>query len=127
MARKKEDSGKKVSVSEGLEFDTTENNEIIETINSKHSGIDNNPTLTVPTNETSRLYSKYYKPHPKLGNKGGVLGKPPVKEQERKRSVSIQLSDSQKERFNQAAAKDSRKWPDFVIRAIEEYIENHNL
>lgn len=77
--------------------------------------------------ENERTYSKYYKPHPKVGAKGGTIGKPPVEEKERKRSVSIQLSNTQKERYNQAAAKDRRKWPDFVVAAIEEYIEKHNL
>ncbi len=75
----------------------------------------------------SRTYSKYYEAHPKKGKRGGTLGKPAVDENDRKRSVSIQLSNNQKERYNEAAKKDRRKWPDFVVVAIEEYIENHNL
>ncbi len=123
MARNKK--VKPTSVAEGFDFGNSvedepeiiiEKTEVVKKESSEEKILDD-----------SRTYSKYYKPHPKKGAKGGALGKPAVDEKERKRSVSIQLSNNQKERYNKAATKDRRKWPDFVVAAIEEYIENHNL
>ena len=76
---------------------------------------------------TERIYSKYYTPKPKTGAKGGVIGRGPVKESERKVQFSVTCTPSQKETYQKAAVADGRKLPDFVNRAIQEYIDNHNL
>ena len=123
MARNKE--SKTTSVADDLDFSNSTEDES-EIITEKTEVVKKESSDEKSVNDT-RTYSKYYKPHPKKGAKGGALGKPAVDEKERKRSVSIQLSNNQKERYNKAAANDRRKWPDFVVAAIEEYIENHNL
>lgn len=122
MARNKE---KTPSVADG--FDFSKSNEDETEIIIEKTEVVKQDSSEEKLQDDSRTYSKYYKPHPKKGAKGGALGKPAVDEKERKRSVSIQLSNNQKDRYNKAAANDRRKWPDFVVAAIEEYIENHNL
>lgn len=77
--------------------------------------------------DPNRNYSPYYTPKPKLGSKGGVLGRGAVPEAERKVQFSLTCTPAQKERFTEAAQKDHRKLPDFICLAVEEYIENHNL
>lgn len=77
--------------------------------------------------DPNRNYSPYYTPKPKLGTKGGTLGRGAVPEEERKVQFSLTCTPAQKERFKEAAQKDHRKLPDFICLAIEEYIENHNL
>ena len=74
-----------------------------------------------------RTYSKYYTPQPKLGKKGGVIGHPPVNDEDRKIQFSVSCTQSQKEQYQAAAKKDGRKLPDFVNRALQEYIEKHGL
>lgn len=123
MARNKE--AKSTPVAEGFDFSNTVEEE--PEIKIEKTEVKEPDSAEKKLQDDSRTYSKYYKPHPKKGAKGGALGKPAVDEKERKRSVSIQLSNNQKERYNKAAANDRRKWPDFVVAAIEEYIENHNL
>lgn len=123
MARNKE--AKSTPVAEGFDFSNTVEDE--PEIKIEKTEVKEPDSSEKKLQDDSRTYSKYYKPHPKKGAKGGALGKPAVDEKERKRSVSIQLSNNQKERYNKAAANDRRKWPDFVVAAIEEYIENHNL
>ena len=82
---------------------------------------------TVAEVDPKRNYSPYYTPKPKLGSKGGVLGRGAVSETERKVQFSLTCTPTQKERFMEAAQKDHRKLPDFICLAVEEYIENHNL
>lgn len=77
--------------------------------------------------DPNRNYSPYYTPKPKLGTKGGTLGRGAVSEEERKVQFSLTCTPAQKERFKEAAQKDHRKLPDFICLAVEEYIENHNL
>ena len=77
--------------------------------------------------DPNRNYSPYYTPKPKLGTKGGTLGRGAVPKEERKVQFSLTCTPAQKERFKEAAQKDHRKLPDFICLAVEEYIENHNL
>lgn len=79
------------------------------------------------TIDPNRNYSPYYTPKPKLGTKGGTLGRGAVPEEERKVQFSLTCTPAQKERFKEAAQKDHRKLPDFICLAVEEYIKNHNL
>lgn len=77
--------------------------------------------------DPNRCYSPYYTPKPKLGSKGGTLGRGSVAADERKLQFSVTCTPAQKERFSEAAKKDKRKLPDFICMAVEEYIENHGL
>lgn len=76
---------------------------------------------------TSGEYGRYYTPKPKLGSKGGKLGRRVLQESERKIQFSVTCTAEQKERFIEAAENDRRKLPEFVCLAIEEYIANHKL
>lgn len=77
--------------------------------------------------DPNRNYSPYYTPKPKLGSKGGTLGRGAVDKSERKVQFSLSCTPAQKERFMEAAKKDDRSLPNFICKAVEEYIENHNL
>lgn len=77
--------------------------------------------------DPNRNYSPYYTPKPKLGSKGGTLGRGAVDKSERKVQFSLTCTPAQKEMFSEAAKKEKRKLPDFICLAVEEYIENHNL
>lgn len=88
------------------------------------------PAKKAPTNaevDPNRAYSPYYTPKPKLGSKGGTLGRGAVNKSERKVQFSLTCTPAQKEMFSEAAKKEKRKLPDFICLAVEEYIENHNL
>jgi|GEM_PF-1988855 hypothetical protein len=88
------------------------------------------PAKKAPTKaevDPNRAYSPYYTPKPKLGSKGGTLGRGAVDKSERKVQFSLTCTPAQKEMFSEAAKKEKRKLPDFICLAVEEYIENHNL
>ena len=65
--------------------------------------------------------------NPVLGNQGGRIGHPPVPDAQKKKPVSFYCNEEEKQLYQAAAAKDGRRFPDFVNRAIKEYINNHNL
>ena len=67
----------------------------------------------------------YYEYHPKTGQKGGTLGRP--RTDTRRTQISIGCTEYEKELYKKAAVADKRKLPDFINRAIMEYIENHGL
>lgn len=88
------------------------------------------PAKKAPTKaevDPNRVYSPYYTPKPKLGSKGGTLGRGAVDKSERKVQFSLTCTPAQKEMFSEAAKKEKRKLPDFICLAVEEYIEKHNL
>lgn len=118
-----------LGVADGFDFDSEEENdfsadeELIEPISVHPASKEKNTAITT----AGRTYSPYYIPHPKTGKKGGVIGHPPVNENDRKISLSLSCTSAQKELYKAAAKKDGRKLPDFINRAIEEYIEKHKL
>lgn len=128
MARNKEKETVKESrtfnVDEGLSFDFEETPEAE---NIKPAEPPKPKKAKNTTEETERNYSVYYTPKPKTGKRGGVIGHPPVTAEMRRKPVSFYCSDIDKQRYLEAAKKDGRKFPDFVNKALEEYIENHNL
>ena len=75
--------------------------------------------------EGSQGVNPYYDYHPKTGQKGGTLGRP--RTETKRTQISIGCTEEEKELYKRAAASDGRKLPDFVNRAILEYIENHGL
>lgn len=77
--------------------------------------------------DPNRCYSPYYTPRPKLGAKGGTLGRGAVAQSERKEQFSLTCTPAQKEKFKEAAKKEKRKLPEFICIAVEEYIEKHKL
>lgn len=87
-----------------------------------------NKRNTTPTKvDPNRYYSKYYTPKPRLGEKGGVMGRGAVSESERRIQFSVTCTPEEKELYKNAAKKDDRSFPDFIRKALKEYIENHNL
>ncbi len=84
-------------------------------------------TTTKAEVDPNRAYSPYYTPKPKLGSKGGTLGRGAVDKSERKVQFSLTCTPAQKEMFSEAAKKEKRKLPEFICLAVEEYIRNHNL
>lgn len=67
----------------------------------------------------------YYHYHPRTGNRGGSLGRP--RAIIKRTQISIGCTEDEKELYRKAAAADGRKLPDFVNKAIMEYITNHGL
>lgn len=132
MARKKESKKNTFGVADGFEF-----NPDISKLEEKLEEKTEEKEIKVSTKKTTiaaegkidptRNYSKYYKPHPKVGSKGGTLGRGKIPSSERKIQFSVSCTAEQKARYMEAAKNDNRKLPDLVNRAIEEYIENHNL
>lgn len=110
-----------IGVADGIDFSIEESPEL----KSATSKVPEQPS----SGKTSpnRSYSKYYTPKPKLGKKGGQIGHPPIKEEERKIQFSVSCTAGQKERYKLAAIADGRKFPDFINHALLEYIENHKL
>lgn len=131
--RKKEDKPKSTTpalefgVADGLDFGTEVNEtEAEEKVISPTST--KNKKIAIETDiDPSRNYNKYYTPKPKIGSKGGKLGRGSVDEKERKVQFSLTCTKDQKERFTEASKKEQRKLPEFICLAVEEYIKNHNL
>ena len=67
----------------------------------------------------------YYHYHPRTGNRGGSLVRP--RSTIKRTQISIGCTEDEKELYSKAAAADGRKLPDFVNKAIMEYITNHGL
>ena len=132
MARVKSSQPPKVSkplgVAEGFDFnaDNLEDTTSIE-VSEPPKAKKEQPQKSSSNNSEERTYSKYYTPKPKVGKRGGVIGRPPIKEEDRKSQFSVSCTERQKEYYKEAARKDGRKLPDFVNKAIQEYIENHGL
>lgn len=125
--RKKEDKKKDPSsgVAEGIDFDEDiVNSEIDEEIQ-EHENI---KSSSKPSPDTGgSVYKKYYQPHPKVGARGGKMGRPVLDVKVRKVQVNITCTPEEKELYRKAAAKDNRNFPGFVNAALHEYIERHNL
>lgn len=125
--RKKEDKKKDPSagVADGFEFDEDIiNSEIDEEIQENETVKSSNK----PSPDTDgSVYKKYYKPHPKVGARGGKMGRPVLDVKVRKVQVNITCTPEEKELYRNAAAKDNRNFPGFVNAALHEYIERHNL
>ena len=83
------------------------------------------PVSTTETSSNTQGINPYYEYHPKTGQKGGTLGRP--RQEVKRTQISIGCTEDEKELYKKAAIADNRKLPDFVNRAIMEYIENHNL
>lgn len=83
------------------------------------------PISITETSSSSQGVNPYYKYHPKTGQKGGTLGRP--RQTVKRTQISIGCTEDEKELYKKAAIADNRKLPDFVNRAIMEYIENHGL
>lgn len=79
---------------------------------------------SVDVNSTQGV-NPYYDYHPKTGQKGGSLGRP--RTETKRTQISIGCTEAEKELYKKAATADGRKLPDFVNRAILEYIVNHGL
>ena len=77
-------------------------------------------SVSVPPGE-----NPYYDYHPATGARGGRLGAP------RKSSIRTQFSlgctKEDKVLYQQAAEKEGRSLPDFINRAVKEYIRLHGL
>ncbi len=132
MARVKNPQQQKVTkplgVADGFDFEPEQVEEsVIEEVKKPTKAPNNPPEEKSITSLDGRSYSKYYTPQPKRGKKGGVIGHPPVSDEERKIQFSVSCTQSQKEQYQAAAKKDGRKLPDFVNKAVQEYIENHGL
>ena len=131
--RKKEDKPKATTptqefgVADGLDFGTEVNEtEIEEKVLSPTSKKKKKVAIDAEI-DPSRNYNKYYTPKPKIGSKGGTLGRGSVDEKQRKVQFSLTCTKDQKERFTEASQKEHRKLPEFICLAVEEYIKNHNL
>ena len=129
---KTEEKNTSFGVMDGLDFGT-ETEDVAEKVVEQPAEAPK-PTKKAPAKKTvkaevdpNRNYSPYYTPKPKLGTKGGTLGRGAVPESERKVQFSLTCTPAQKEMFMEAAKKDRRKLPEFICLAVEEYIENHNL
>lgn len=124
MARKKEQ--KSLGAADGFDFS------IKPTVPADLSG-ENITTENLGQNKPAispldgRVYSKYYTPTPRLGKQGGVLGHPPVAKEERKIQFSVTCTPAEKESIKAAAAAAGKRLPDFILAAVNEYIENHEL
>lgn len=77
--------------------------------------------------DPDRKYSPYYDPKPAVGSRGGLLGRRPVDDSDRKKPLSLSCTASQVEIFKEAAKRERRSLSDLICLAVEEYIENHNL
>ena len=120
MARKKN-----IDVAAGIDFGSQESEPIDEMPIPADEKIHSREQKNIPA--TGRSYSKYYTPKPKIGEKGGIIGRPPINEDDRKIQFSVTCTISEKERYHAAAKADGKKFPDFINAAIQEYIKNHNL
>lgn len=78
-----------------------------------------------PKEDLSFGINPYYDYHPKTGKKGGTLGRP--RAETKRTQISIGCTESEKAFYKRAAASDGRKLPDFINRAVLEYVSNHNL
>lgn len=131
---KTEERNDSFGVTDGLDFGM-EAEETTEEVVEQHAATPKQPkkapakkaTATKAEVDPNRDYSPYYTPKPKLGSKGGTLGRGAVDKSERKVQFSLTCTPAQKEMFSEAAKKEKRKLPDFICLAVEEYIENHNL
>lgn len=85
------------------------------------------PILTDTEIDPNRSYTPNYKPRPKKGPNGGVMGRGAIPDSERKIQFSISCTVSQKEAFIEAARKSKRSLPNFICFAAEEYMEEHGL
>ena len=91
----------------------------------------NEPIIVAPTNEPAPKedlsfgINPYYDYHPNTGKKGGTLGRP--RAETKRTQISIGCTESEKAFYKRAAASDGRKLPDFINRAVLEYVSNHNL
>lgn len=85
------------------------------------------PTINPAPIDPKRNYSQYYKPKPRYGSKGGRLGRGSVEKSERKVQFSLTCTSTQKDLFYKAAKNDGRSVSNFVCKAVEEYIKNHEL
>lgn len=119
-----------LGVVDGLDFGTESEEislasaELIPSVSKETKAPENEPVAEI---DPTRSYSKYYTPKPKLGSKGGYLGRGAVDEADKKVQFSLTCTPAQKAKFMEAAKKDKRKLPDFICIAVEEYIEKHNL
>ena len=117
-----------LGVADGFDFEPEQVEEpVMEEVKKPTKAPSKPPEEKSITSLDGRSYSKYYTPQPKRGKKGGVIGHPPVNDEDRKIQFSVSCTQSQKEQYQEAAKKDGRKLPDFVNRAIQEYIKNHGL
>lgn len=118
---------KEFGVADGLDFGTEVNEtEIEEKVITPTPPKKKKVTINSEI-DPSRNYNKYYTPKPKVGSKGGKLGRGSVDEKERKVQFSLTCTKDQKERFTEASKTEHRKLPEFICLAVEEYIKNHNL
>lgn len=128
MARIKTDSRKDLfGVADGIDFSDSVREEIPE----KEALVQKDEKISMEKASadfyTNRSYSKYYTPKPQIGARGGILGRPPIEEDERKIQFSVSCTKGMKELYQRAAKADGKKFPDFINNAIQEYITNHNL
>lgn len=128
---KKNDS---FGITDGLYFGTDDEeitekviSQPIETQNLQKRAPEQKSVIIKAKVDPNRYYSPYYTPKPKLGSKGGTLGRGAVDKSERKVQFSLTCTPTQKKIFSEAAKKEKRKLPDFICLAVEEYIERHNL
>lgn len=97
-------------------------------INHPDSNLSNVPVQTDAKGldeKNSSGSNPYYEYHPKTGQRGGVLGRP--RTASKRIQISVGCTEEEKQTYIKAAAADGRKLPDFVNRAIKEYILNHGL
>lgn len=127
--RKKEDKPSTLGVADGLDFSNPNIEPFVANAATSQykAEVEAPKSIVAAEVDPNRVYSPYYTPKPKLGTRGGTLGRGSVDESERKVQFSLTCTPAQKEAFIAAAKKDKRKLPEFICLAIEEYIENHNL
>lgn len=75
--------------------------------------------------ESSVGINPYYDYHPKIGQRGGTIGRP--RQTSKRIQMSIGCTEEEKLMYIKAAAVEERKLSVFVNRAIKEYILNHGI
>lgn len=123
----KEKTNTSYHVTDGITFTVQENDNTNYNHTSKTQEQVSTKNILAAEIDPNRNYSPYYTPKPKLGSKGGVLGRGAVDKSKRKVQFSLTCTPDQKKRFSEAAKKEKRKLPDFICLAVEEYMENHDL
>ncbi|RGW47722.1 hypothetical protein DWV67_15340 [Dorea formicigenerans] len=92
------------------------------TFDIESENIDTKPDTThiTSTNSPKSAYATDEKEKKKRGRNS-------VSKEKRKIQFSLTCTPAQKKQFVEAAEKEQRTLPNFICRAVEEYIKNHNL
>lgn len=112
------------SVSKGLQESYTGESGVAQ-INSIQSNVPAPINEKAVSEEDLIGTNPYYDYHPKIGKRGGTIGRP--RQTSKKTQMSIGCTEEEKQLYVKAAAAEERKLSEFINRAIKEYILNHGL